>query len=195
MHAERKKVEVLAAKKKISERAHEIQQERSTLELDFESARPLLLDAQSALASVSKDELLHLGSQKSQTLLVRHVLDMVLIVLRYKLRPIEMQDARSYRDSFTFAIEVLSAPECHELLQEVECDSMNGETAELLAPYFRHKDFNPEKLNSVSVQAASTQDQCGQPGSDQVQSDCCRARQPAGSDNTSRPQAAFQTGT
>lgn len=46
MHVERKKGEVQAAKKKISERAHEIQQERSTLELDLESAKPLLLEAQ-----------------------------------------------------------------------------------------------------------------------------------------------------
>ena len=155
MHAERKKVEVLAAKKKISERAHEIQQERSTLELDLESAKPLLLEAQSARALLSREDLLYLGSQKSQTLLVRHVLDLVLIVLRHKVRPIEMQDARSYRDSFIFAIEVLSAPDCYERLQEVECDSMNGETAELLAPYFSLKDFNLQKLNSVSVQAAN----------------------------------------
>jgi hypothetical protein len=155
MHAERKKVEVLAAKKKISERAHEIQHERSTLELDLESAKPLLLEAQSARALVSREDLLYLGSQKSQTLLVRHVLDLVLIVLRHKVRPIEMQDARSYRDSFIFAIEVLSAPDCYERLQEVECNSMNGETAELLAPYFSLKDFNPQKLNSVSVQAAN----------------------------------------
>ena len=37
---------------------------------------------------------------------------------------------------------------------QVECDSMNGETAELLAPYLRHKDFNTAKVKSVSVPAA-----------------------------------------
>lgn len=154
MHAERKKGEVQEAQKKISERAHEIQQARSTLELDLESAKPLMNDAQAALESVSEEDILHLASQKSQPTVVKLVLDAILIVLRHSIRPIEMQDARSYRDSFVFAMEVISAPNCSQRLRGVECDSMNGETAELLAPYLRHKDFNLEKVKSFSAPAA-----------------------------------------
>ena len=66
MNAERKKGEVQEAKKKISERAHEIQQARADLEADLESAKPLLFEAQGALESVSREDILHLASQKSQ---------------------------------------------------------------------------------------------------------------------------------
>ena len=154
MHAERKKGEVQLAKKKLSEREHAIQQSRTTLELDLESAKPLLLEAASALASVSRDDMLHLGSHKNQPAVVKLVLDSVLIVLRHKMRPIEMQDARAYRDSFAFAIEMIMSSGSWERVQSVEYDAMNGETAELLAPYLNHKDFNLSKIKSVSGPAA-----------------------------------------
>ena len=75
--------------------------------------------AQNALESVTKEEILHLGSQKSQPAVVKIVLDAMLLVLRCKIRPIEMQDARSYRDSFAFALELLSVPDNYALLQSV----------------------------------------------------------------------------
>jgi dynein heavy chain len=154
MHAERKKGEVQQAKKKLTEREHAIQQNRMTLELDLQSAQPLLLEATSARDSVSKEEILFFGSHKNQPAVVKLVLDSVLLVLGHKLRPIEMQDARAYRDSFAYAIEMIMSPDSWERLQAVKCDGMNGETAELLAPYLNHKDYNLAKVKSVSGPAA-----------------------------------------
>lgn len=53
------------------------------------------------------------------------------------------------KENCTIALEMMFSLE-----NQVECDSMNGETAELLAPYLRHKDFNTTKVKSVSAPAA-----------------------------------------
>jgi dynein heavy chain len=150
MKAERKKAEVQAYNKKLSERGHDIQQERATFELDFESAKPFLVEAKNAFESVSKEEIVHLGSQKTQPAIVKLVIDAVLLVIRHAIRPIEMQA----RDSFAFFAELVNLPDGYDRLLEVKEDALNAETAELLAPYLKHKDFNIEKISTVSTPAA-----------------------------------------
>jgi hypothetical protein len=43
-------------------------------------------------------------------------------------------------------MEFMSDPYFYERLQSIECDSMNGETAELLAPYFRYLKYVPKRI-------------------------------------------------
>ena len=180
MVAEKKKAVFQLAHSKLEQRSRDLQLRREALLRGLESNKPLLLEAQSALDSVSKEDFLALGTQKSQPALVKLVLDSVLLVIRHSVRPVEMQT----RDSFSFFVEMVSADEDgfsdgYERLQAVlrglprrrvneedEDDlteesyggyvvGLNGETAELLSPLLASNEFSLPNISAVSEVAAA----------------------------------------
>lgn len=70
------------------------------------SLKSFLSQAEAALQSINQKDLLALKSMKNPPPVVRTILDTMLILLHKPMRPVEVVEGGSYRDSFVHATQV-----------------------------------------------------------------------------------------
>lgn len=85
---------------------------------------------------------------------IGHLLDVVLIMLNYKINKIQMVETNlrtTIKDSWMHAVNLLKRPsEFCQTLQDLNLDAINAEQLELIQPYITSEDLSADKMGQVA---------------------------------------------
>ncbi|KAJ1478575.1 hypothetical protein T484DRAFT_1817141 [Baffinella frigidus] len=146
---EKQKATVVVLKNRVAEKVQENLSIRDEVDREEASAAGAWADAVAIITALPRRDVDKLKRNKNPPAATKMVFDVLLILMDRPIRPVEVLDGRTYRDTFTESLALISDIDFPDMLLEYTQEMMTLETAELIAPYLEHRDFSPAKIGAL----------------------------------------------
>ncbi|XP_075877996.1 dynein axonemal heavy chain 8-like [Nelusetta ayraudi] len=144
------KNEVQIVKDKAMKIVQEIQAEKAVAEVKLKAAEPALEEAEAALNTIKSADIATVRKLAKPPHLIMRIMDSVLILFQKRVDSVSIDPERQcIKPSWSEALKLMSGAGFMTALQQFPKDKINGETVELLQPYFLMEDYTLENAKKV----------------------------------------------
>ncbi|XP_077580363.1 dynein axonemal heavy chain 8-like [Stigmatopora nigra] len=144
------KNEVLIVSEKAQAIVDEITHERAIAEEKLEAAKPALQEAENALNTIKPADIATVRKLAKPPHLIMRIMDCCLLLFQRKLETITVDpNLPCLKPSWPDALRLMGSTGFLAQLQYFVKDKINGETVELLQPYFEMEDYTMENAKKV----------------------------------------------
>ncbi len=148
--AEKVKASVQVVKDRAQKVADVISAEKVVAEGKLEAAKPALEQAERALQTIKSADIATVRKLNNPPHLIMRIMDCVLLLFQRRVNLSALdKDRPGPKPSWGESLKMMSQTGFLQLLQNFPRDSINGETVELMQPYFSMEDYNFETAKKV----------------------------------------------
>ncbi|XP_078119766.1 dynein axonemal heavy chain 8-like [Sander vitreus] len=144
------KNEVQVVKDRAQKIVDGIEKEKAFAMEKLEAAKPALEEAKAALNTIKPADIATVRKLAKPPHLIMRIMDACLLLFQRKLDTVSIDPERHcLKPSWSEALKLISATGFLTNLQQFQKDKINGETVELLQPYFEMDDYTMENAKKV----------------------------------------------
>uniref|UniRef100_A0A8C9XCP5 Dynein axonemal heavy chain 8 n=1 Tax=Sander lucioperca TaxID=283035 RepID=A0A8C9XCP5_SANLU len=144
------KNEVQVVKDRAQKIVDGIEKEKAFAMEKLEAAKPALEEAKAALNTIKPADIATVRKLAKPPHLIMRIMDACLVLFQRKLDTVSIDPERHcLKPSWSEALKLISATGFLTNLQQFQKDKINGETVELLQPYFEMEDYTMENAKKV----------------------------------------------